>query len=169
MAEPAERDSRVMVTGGAGFLGSHVVAELENRGYQDVGIVRSKDFDLATEHGVAGALRLFEPEIVIHLAALVGGIGANAARPGEFFYTNLVMGAMLMEKARLTGVKKFVAVGTVLRLPEEHSSPLPRGRPMERIPGRDQRSLRPGEEDAPGTKPGLPGAVRFRIDLLAPH
>jgi GDP-L-fucose synthase len=125
MVDPAERraNGRVMVTGGAGFLGSHVVAELENRGYQDVGVVRSKDFDLTTESGVDGALRRFEPEIVIHLAALVGGIGANAARPGEFFYTNLVMGAMLMEKARLTAVRKFVAVGTVCAYPK--NTPVP--------------------------------------------
>jgi GDP-L-fucose synthase len=112
-----------MVTGGAGFLGSHVVAELEHRGYQDVGVVRSEDFDLTGEHGVEGALQRLQPEIVIHLAALVGGIGANAARPGEFFYTNLVMGAMLMEKSRLAGVKKFVAVGTVCAYPK--NTPVP--------------------------------------------
>lgn len=125
MVDPADRrrDSRVMVTGGAGFLGSHVVAELEHRGYRDVSVVRSRDFDLTIEDGVSGALRRFEPEIVIHLAALVGGIGANAARPGEFFYNNLVIGAMLMEKARVNGVKKFVAIGTVCAYPK--NTPVP--------------------------------------------
>jgi GDP-L-fucose synthase len=112
-----------MVTGGAGFLGSHVVAELHERGYQEVAVVRSKDYDLTTEAGVDGALLNFEPEMIIHLAALVGGIGANAARPGEFFYNNLVMGARLMEQARLTGVRKFVAIGTVCAYPK--NTPVP--------------------------------------------
>jgi GDP-L-fucose synthase len=88
-----------------------------------VAVVRSKDYDLTTEAGVDGALLKFEPEIIIHLAALVGGIGANAARPAEFFYNNLVMGAILMEQARLTGVRKFVAVGTVCAYPK--NTPVP--------------------------------------------
>jgi GDP-L-fucose synthase len=107
-----------MVTGGAGFLGQHVVAELATRGYPDVSVVRSSEFDLATATGVQGALQKFRPDIVIHLAALVGGIGANAARPAEFFYTNMMMGTQLMEQARLCRVGKMVVVGTVCAYPK---------------------------------------------------
>ncbi|MEA2682514.1 MAG: GDP-L-fucose synthase [Chloroflexota bacterium] len=110
---------RVMVTGGAGFLGKYVVAELERRGYTDVAVVRSREFDLTTGDGVAGALARFDPQVVIHLAALVGGIGANADRPGDFFYQNMVMGTTLMEQARQRGVLKFLTVGTVCAYPRD--------------------------------------------------
>jgi GDP-L-fucose synthase len=119
----ADTDARVLVTGGAGFLGRHVVAELRRRGYLAVGVIRSKDFDLTRANGVDGALRAFDPEIVIHMAALVGGIGANAARPGEFFYENLIMGTTLMEQARLFGIRKLVVVGTVCAYPKDTRVP----------------------------------------------
>src|SRR5258708_93650 len=107
-----------MVTGGAGFLGTHVVAELRGRGYSDVDVVRSAQFELTTAAGVVGALDRYRPDVIIHLAALVGGIGANAANPGEFFYKNLMMGSQLMEEARLRGVGKMVVVGTVCAYPK---------------------------------------------------
>ncbi len=107
-----------MVTGGAGFLGTHVVAELRGRGYSDVDVVRSAQFELTTAAGVVGALERYRPDLIIHLAALVGGIGANAANPGEFFYKNLMMGSQLMEEARLRGVGKMVVVGTVCAYPK---------------------------------------------------
>ena len=107
-----------MVTGGAGFLGTHVVAELRGRGYSDVDVVRSAQFELTTAAGVVGALERYRPDVIIHLAALVGGIGANAANPGEFFYKNLMMGSQLMEEARLRGVGKMVVVGTVCAYPK---------------------------------------------------
>lgn len=107
-----------MVTGGAGFLGTHVVAELRGRGYSDVDVVRSAQFELTTAAGVVGALERYRPDVIIHLAALVGGIGANAANPGEFFYKNLMMGTQLMEEARLRGVGKMVVVGTVCAYPK---------------------------------------------------
>src|ERR1700694_1054002 len=118
-----QANPRIMVTGGAGFLGSYVIAELRQRGYRHVDIVRSADYDLITEAGVRGAVEHYAPGIVIHLAAVVGGIGANAARPGEFFYKNLMMGALLMEHARRSGVAKFVAVGTVCGYPKH--APIP--------------------------------------------
>src|SRR5258708_30484806 len=107
-----------MFSGGAGFLGPHVVAELRGRGYSDVDVVRSARFELTPAAGVVGALDRYRPDVIIHLAALVGGIGANAANPGEFFYKNLMMGSQLMEEARLRGVGKMVVVGTVCAYPK---------------------------------------------------
>jgi GDP-L-fucose synthase len=109
---------RVTVTGGAGFLGSFVVAKLRERGCEDVFVPRSKEYDLVTMEAIKKLYRDATPDIVIHLAARVGGIGANRANPGKFFYDNLMMGAQLMDQARLSGAKKFVAVGTVCSYPK---------------------------------------------------
>jgi len=108
---------RVSVTGGGGFLGRHVVARLEEAG-AEVFVPRSATYDLRTADGVAAALRDGRPQMVIHLAAVVGGIGANRENPGRFFYENAVMGVELMEHARLSGVEKFVQIGTVCSYPK---------------------------------------------------
>jgi len=107
-----------MVTGGAGFLGRAVVRRLETAGATEVFVPRSAEFDLRTRDGVAAALAASRPDLVIHLAAVVGGIGANRENPGRFFYDNAIMGIELMEAARLAGVAKFVQVGTVCSYPK---------------------------------------------------
>jgi GDP-L-fucose synthase len=109
---------RVLVTGGSGFLGRHVVAALERHGCRDIVVVRKARHDLTHEPDV---IRLFEetrPDAVIHLAAVVGGIGANRESPGRFFYQNVMMGALTMEQARLAGVSKFIGVGTICAYPK---------------------------------------------------
>jgi GDP-L-fucose synthase len=109
---------RIAVTGGAGFLGSHVVATLKARGCRDVMVPRKEHYDLTREADVRRFYSEHRPDIVIHLAAVVGGIGANRENPGRFFYDNLMMGALTLEHARLTGVKKYVAIGTICCYPK---------------------------------------------------
>jgi len=109
---------RVLVTGGAGFLGSFVVEKLQERGCKDVFVPRSKDYDLVEMEVVKRLYNDSKPDIVIHLAARVGGIGANRENPGNFFYDNLMMGVQLMEVGRQVGIEKFVAIGTVCAYPK---------------------------------------------------
>ncbi len=108
----------ILVTGGAGFLGQKVVAELKDRGYDSITIPRSCDYDLTEQAQVRQLLKGTRPDLLIHLAAKVGGIGANLANQGKYFYDNAIMGIMLLEEARLSGVKKFVTTGTICSYPK---------------------------------------------------
>lgn len=109
---------RILVTGGSGFLGRHLLSLLAERGYTRVAAPRRADYDLTQREQIIACLRDVKPDAILHLAAVVGGIGANRERPGDFFYQNLIMGAELMEQARLAGVGKFVAVGTICAYPK---------------------------------------------------
>jgi len=111
-------NKRIVITGGAGFLGRHVVEELHRISCDNLFVPRSRDYDLRKSEQVRRMYDDAKPHIVIHLAAVVGGIGANRESPGRFFYENLVMGVELMEQARLRGVEKFVAIGTVCAYPK---------------------------------------------------
>ena len=111
-------DKRVVVTGGAGFLGSFVVEKLRERGCRSVVVPRFKEYDLRDRDAIVRLYAEVRPHIVIHLAAVVGGIGANQSNPGRFFYDNAMMGIQLMEHARQTGVEKFVALGTICAYPK---------------------------------------------------
>jgi GDP-L-fucose synthase len=111
-------DKKIVVTGGTGFLGSEVVYQLQSKGCQQIFVPRSRDYDLTQDSQVCRLLEVAAPDIIIHMAAVVGGIGANLRHPGEFFYKNLIMGALLIERARQFGVKKFVAIGTICSYPK---------------------------------------------------
>ncbi len=112
------KNRRVCVTGGAGFLGSFVIEALKQRGASEVYVPTLEEYDLVQPADIQRMYDTARPDIVIHLAALAGGIGANRARPADFFYINLMMGVQLMHEAWKRGVGKFVAIGTVCAYPK---------------------------------------------------
>jgi GDP-L-fucose synthase len=109
---------RVCVTGGAGFLGSYVIERLRKRGAKEIFVPHIEDYDLVESDDVKRVLKDANPDIVIHLAANVGGIGANRARPAEFFFDNLMMGVQMLHESWKAGVEKYLAVGTVCAYPK---------------------------------------------------
>jgi GDP-L-fucose synthase len=113
---------KALVTGGSGFLGSHLVERLEAVGH-DIVVPRSGDYDLTHEADVARLFRETEPEVVFHLAAVAGGIGANRAEPGRFWHANLLMGTHVLEQSRLARVHKLVLLGTICSYPKHTPAP----------------------------------------------
>lgn len=117
------RNKRVCVTGGAGFLGSYVVEKLRQREAGEIFVPRIEEYDLVQKDDILRMLNDSQPDLIIHLAALAGGIGANRARPADFFYLNLMMGVQLMHEAWQSGVDKLIAIGTICAYPK--FTPLP--------------------------------------------
>jgi GDP-L-fucose synthase len=112
------RGRRVVITGGAGFLGSHIVDRLRELGCEQVSVPRSDSYDLTEQESVQRLYRDARPDVVLHLAAQVGGIGANRDNPGRYFYANLMMGALMIEEARKCRLEKFVQLGTICAYPK---------------------------------------------------
>lgn len=169
------RDQRVVVTGGGGFLGSVVVEKLTQRGCGRVVVPRSHEYDLVTMGAVRRLYDDARPDIVIHLAARVGGIGANQANAGKFFYDNLMMGAQLMEIGRQRGVKKFVALGTICAYPKQTPVPfreeeLWNGYPEEtNAPYGLAKKMLLVQSQAYRTQYGFNSIVLFPVNLYGPR
>lgn len=121
------KDKKVLVTGGAGFLGRSVVGLLKEKGCRHIFVPRKKDYDLRHPNAIKRVLKDSNPDIVLHLAAVVGGIGANQRHPGSFFYDNIMMGVPFMEEARRSHVVKFVAIGTICAYPKFAKVPFKEG------------------------------------------
>jgi GDP-L-fucose synthase len=165
---------RVLVTGGSGFLGRRLLAELE--GFQPAAILapRSSEFDLRDPEQIRAVLRYTKPDVVIHLAAVVGGIGANMAGPSDFFYENAVMGVHLIEESRLFGVDKFVCLGTVCAYPRDCPVPfseddLWNGYPEEtNAPYGLAKKMLLVQLQAARTQYGFPGIYLLPVNLYGP-
>lgn len=112
------KDKKIVVTGGAGFLGKYVIEKLKDRGCSNIFIPKIEEYDLRNLNDIIKIYKLAKADIVIHLAAVVGGIGANRENPGSYFYDNLIMGIQLIEEARKSGIEKFVAIGTICAYPK---------------------------------------------------
>jgi len=166
---------RVVVTGGAGFLGSYVVEALRARGAREIFVPRSKDYDLVRMEAVRALYRDTQPTLVLHLAARVGGIGANRNNPGKFFYDNLMMGVQLLEVAREVGLKKLVALGTICAYPKLCPVPfkeedLWNGYPEEtNAPYGLAKKMLLVQSDAYRRQYGLDSIVLFPVNLYGPR
>ena len=112
------KSKKICITGGAGFLGFHLIENLKSKGCDNIFVPHIEDYDLTTEKDIIKMYQDAKPDVVIHLAAVVGGIGANREHPGSFYYKNLMMGTQLIEQARLVDLEKFVAIGTICAYPK---------------------------------------------------
>ena len=138
---------RVLVTGGGGFLGRHVLEKLRDAGCQNPFVVRSREYDLTEEKNVARLFRDHPADVVVHLAGLVGGIGANKAFPADFFYQNLMMGVLTMHYAWKSGSQKFVCAGAGCGYPEHAAIPLKEEDFWNGLPQKGKCPLLPGQAD----------------------
>ena len=159
----------ILVTGGGGFLGSHLVEHLRATGYTNVIAPRRREFDLTRAYDVSALFRAVRPEIVIHAAAVVGGIGANRLAPGQFFYENLLMGIQVIEAARRHGVGKTVVLGTICAYPK--FTPVPFREAVVSVVCRQRRStwlpeslLRLQLRDSAGLEPASPLCPGIRAE-----
>jgi GDP-L-fucose synthase len=166
---------RVLVTGGAGFLGRVVCAKLRERGCTDILVPRRAEYDLTTEDGVRRMYADMAPEVVLHLAAEVGGIGANRDNPGRYFYANMAMALHLIEHARLNAIDKFVQVGTICAYPKHTPVPfkeddLWNGYPEEtNAPYGIAKKAAMVMLDGYRQQYGLNGAYVLPVNLYGPH
>src|SRR5512133_2144838 len=166
---------RIVVTGGAGFLGSYVLEELRRKGAREIFVPRAKDYDLVDMTAVKALYRDAKPTVVLHLAAKVGGIGANRENPGKFFYENLMMGVQLAEVGRQVGLRKLVSLGTICAYPKHCPVPfreedLWNGYPEEtNAPYGLAKKMLLVQSDAYRRQYGFDSVVLFPVNLYGPR
>jgi GDP-L-fucose synthase len=166
---------RIVVTGGAGFLGSFVLEELRRRGAREIFVPRSKDYDLVDMSAVKALYQDTRPTLLLHLAARVGGIGANRDNPGKFFYDNLMMGVQLIEVGRQVGLRKLVALGTICAYPKFcpvpfHEEDLWNGYPEEtNAPYGIAKKALLVQSEAYRQQYGMNSVVLFPVNLYGPR
>ncbi len=158
-------NKKVVVTGGVGFLGNFVIQKLKNRGAQDIFIPTIEEYDLVDPEAIDRLFNRVKPDVIIHLAAHVGGIGANREHPAEFFYDNLMMGVQLIHQAWKHDVQKFVAIGTVCAYPKFTPVPFKEDDLWIGYPEETNAPYGLGEEDAVGSITSLPSAIWIQFDL----
>jgi len=112
------KNKRALITGGHGFVGQHLLEGLKKRGCKEIIAPQRSEYDLRKEESIAKLYKVAKPDLIIHLAAVVGGIAVNKKYPATFFYDNLIMGVQLIEQARLFNINKFVAIGTICAYPK---------------------------------------------------
>ena len=156
---------RVIVTGGSGFLGRAVISRLDARGATNITVPRSTEYDLRRREDAARLFADVQPDLVIHLAARVGGIGANQARPADLYLDNLLMGTYVLEEARLQNTSKTVMVGTICSYPKFTPVPFHEDSLWEGYPEETQRAVRHRQAGPTGAGPGEPRAVWAERDL----
>jgi len=152
---------KICVTGGAGFLGTHLLRELRSRGAQDIFVPTIDKYDLVQRESILQLLEDSNPDVIIHLAAHVGGIGANREHPAEFFYDNLMMGVQLLHESYVRGVEKFVAIGTVCAYPKFTPVPFNEDDLWMGYPEETNAPYGLAKKDAFGAIPGLPRSIRL--------
>ena len=153
------KNKRVTVTGGKGFLGQHLIKSLNRYGCRNIEIADLPEYNLTYLPDIRRLYENQKPDVVIHLAAKVGGIGFNQEKPAELFYDNLIMGTQLIHEAYMHGIEKFVALGTICAYPKFAPVPFQGRRHLERLSRGNKRSLRTGQKNDAGSVAGLSHAV----------
>lgn len=161
------KHNKVTLTGGSGFLGSFVQEELARRGAEHIAIPRSRDYDLTRPENCERLLADTQPDVLIHLAAVCGGIGANMKEPGRFFYANAMMGIALLEAARRAGTKKVVIIGTICAYPKFTPVPFREEELWNGYPEETNAPYGLAKKNASGSGPGLQTAVWVQLHLSA--
>jgi len=163
-----DKQARICVTGGDGFLGRHLVNHLKHCGYSNIFVPTIENYDLRSLEAIHQMYDVAKPDIVIHLAAVVGGIGANRENPGRFFYDNAIMGIQLLEEARKRKISKFVSLGTICAYPKHTPVPFREEELWNGYPEETNAPYGLAKKNALSSRAGLQTAIWLQFYFSAP-